>query len=83
MKPRMDDEVCRASRGPIAEYFGLDPEMVEGWRFRKMVSGSETKLGHAHREPVASPLLANVYLHYVFRSMGGGLAQESGPEGAT
>src|SRR6202050_3809482 len=59
----MDDEVCPASRGRPS-HSSPDPEMAEG---RSV--GGRAMVGDEARHSagaVVSPLLASVYLHYVF-----------------
>jgi hypothetical protein len=62
-EPRMDDEVPRAPGGR-SEGTAPDSEMAQGGSIGRR-PWSETNLGTPQRA-VVSPLLANVYLHYVF-----------------
>ena len=61
----------------------LDPEMAQGRGVSEDGQWLETVFAGTPQggSGLLAPLLANVYLHYVFEPMGGCLAQESGPTG--
>src|SRR6516165_1699249 len=63
-RPRVVDPFCRASgRRPPRD--PVDPQMAEGWGVMEDGEVTRPEVG-TPQGGVASPLLANIYLHYVF-----------------